>query len=324
MVVQNTSVAQAHPPFLCPEDVPERVTESDAMAMLHALKPLARVAELQVDGIRLPTYEWTPPEGGANAKEPLGLLYLHGLGHDASDYSSFFTTHASRRLSMAFDMPGFGLADKPRRSYPLDLLQAALFAGAQRFAKPPIVVASSLGGHVAMLAALERPAAFSGLVLLAPGGLNPTPLPIQSFARAYYAYESILRRSDHEILKNAKRIFVHPNAQAQLQIARKIAIHRSPLKEAFAWPFASVVDDVFRHPVGARISEIQVPVHIVCGEKDVIVPAVECRIAAQRAGIPFHSLPAVGHVPMVEAPAALATLIEHIAGQIDGEREARP
>lgn len=317
----NASSMRVPPPFLGPDDVPESVSEATAWSMLHALKPIAEEGELRVAGIRSPFYERAGFEQPGPHTETRGLLLIHGLGHDASDFAAFFHAHASRRSLIAIDLPGFGLADKPRQAYPLSLLSDAVLAAAKRFVAPPIVVASSLGGHVAMLAALKEPNAFAGLILLAPGGLSHTPMPLQSFARSYYSYDAIVRRTDHEILKNARRIYAENNHHVELQIARKIALHRSPLKNLFAWPFSSVVDDVFRHPVGEKIREIKVPVHIVSGDRDLIVPAVECRIAAQRADVPFHVLSGVGHLPMVEVPEQFAGLTEQIAQKICAMKE---
>lgn len=304
------------PPFQVPHEVPEHVSEPTAFAMLHALKPIADESELWVEGLRCPVYERPPPQGSGGDHENTGLLLVHGLGHDASDFAPLLQSQAGNRHLLAIDLPGFGLADKPRRSYPLSLLAAAILQATERFASPPIVVASSLGGHVAMLTALREPDAFAGLILSAPGGLSYTPLPVQTFARAYYAYEAILRRQDQEIWNNAGRIFAKQNRHTDLQMARKIALHRSPLKSLFAWPFSSVVDDVFRHPVGERLRDIGVPVHILSGDQDVIVPAVECRIAAERAGVVFHSLPGVGHLPMLEVPEYFSQLIERCAQNI--------
>jgi len=296
--------APTHPGFTRPQDVPSRLDATLLSDALEAGRPLGERGALRVDGLSCPTVS-----AGAGP----AVLCVHGLGHDLWDWAPLFVQCSNAARLTAFDLPGFGLSDKPARHYDLELLVQALLAAARHVAGrggPPVVVASSLGGHVALLAALREPTLFAHLLLSAPGGLVEASTPLQAMLRAYYSVESIVGRSDVEIVGNSRRIFAQPGlAIDDALAARKLAVHRSTEARAFAAPFAGIVDDVFRHVVLDRLPELRVPTTVVSGARDVVVPPAACAEAARRMGARFVSLPEVGHCPHLEVPDRFAELV---------------
>lgn len=304
MLLQRNNPPKGPPPWSTPDAVPAEVTDVELRAMLAAGRAdsmgLATSKFLEVEGIRCPYVV-----AGTGAP----VLLVHGLGHDLWDWTDLFALRPSHLSFSALDLPGFGLAEKPDRDYPLALLGAAILAAASetkaRTGAAPVVVASSLGGHVAMLAALQAPEAFAGLVLVSPGGLVRVGFPTEVAARAYYSEKAILRRSSREIVANCLRIFRDRSPRALSLAARKLAVHRSSNAKAFARPFSRVVTDVFKHPVQDRLSDIVPPVCMVFGTEDKVVPPNWCRNAAPKIGkrgARVVALDGLGHLPMVEDP----------------------
>jgi pimeloyl-ACP methyl ester carboxylesterase len=256
--------------------------------------------EVVVDGFRCPLIR-------AGAGRP--LLFVHGLGHDSWDWAPLFSRFVQRNTCVAIDMPGFGFADKPEK-LTLQMMVDALFAAAETCGEPPIVIASSLGGHVALLAALERPQRFAAMVLLATGGLVVVPPLLQDQLRRYYSVDAICSRSEHEIINNSRRIFVGAHPMSDALVRRKLAVHRSNKKLEFAKPFSSIVDDVFRFPVRDRLRGLRVPSLFVSGARDVVVPHQACREGAEESGNRFVLLDDAGHCPHLETPDRVAHEIE--------------
>jgi len=297
--------------FASPEAVPTDPTSDVALANLSAGRPEGDHRELVVDGIRCPAVT-AGNKGGAP------VLCVHGLGHDMWDFAPFFDRAKDTLALGALDLPGFGLSEKPSRGYSLALLSQAVLEATSLFDAPPVVVASSLGGHVAMLAALAEPRAFSGLVLVSPGGLFRPPLSTRMIARAYYSERSIMKRDEKEIVANSRKIFAREIPAREILVARKLAVHRSPLRRVFARPFSRIVDDVFNHPVTSRVRKLKVPVSFIHGQKDVVVPTAPCAEAAHQLGAPFHLLEDVGHLPMVEAADDFARLVKDFVREHHG------
>ncbi len=297
---------------LRPEDVPAVVDDATLAAVLRAGRPDELVSGAQrglltVRGLACPTI-------AAGSGRP--VLCVHGLGHDAWDFGPLFVRCTKAASLLAFDLPGFGLADKvppasaPAQTFDMELYVEALLAAAALAPEPPVVVASSLGGHIALIAAMRAPRAFARLVLAAPGGLVGAPGPLQALLRAYYAVDSICARSEQELTSNSHKIFARRGlAAADALAARKLAVHRSARKREFAVPFAGIVDDVFRHVIMDRVADVRVPTLILSGERDVVVPPDACATAARRMGARFVSFPGVGHCPHLEIPDVFADAV---------------
>ncbi|RMG11668.1 MAG: alpha/beta hydrolase, partial [Deltaproteobacteria bacterium] len=244
---------------------------------------------------------WAPARTGARGRHP--------LGPDAFD-------------RYAFDLPGFGLCRDPGAG--LDDLVSAACAAIHHVAaahRPPVVVGSSLGGHVAMLAALAG-APLSGLCLLAPGGLFHVTPALRAATLATYDADRLVSRSEEEVVLGARRLFAAPHPEAERLAARKLALHRSSLCADYMRPFARIVGEVLDRQVGADVSRIQVPMLFVSGTADCIVPPPVVQAAARRTGQPFVAMPHTGHVPMLEAPERLWPLVSDFARKCLDAQEA--
>lgn len=245
-----------------------------------------------------------PQPRAGDARET--LLCVHGLGHDAWDFAPLQQARPADLSVVAVDLPGFGpgrVDDKAPAPVTLAILAAAIVEEAQKLPRPPVVVASSLGGHAALIAALENPGAFAGLALLSPGGLVEVPQAMQAVLRGYYSVDAIVGRPDDEIVRNSRRIFVRPHTLSDALAVRKLALHRSPrtTKEKFAVPFASVCDDVFKRPVLNEVHRLKgLPMSVLFGDGDVVVPLSSGRYLEDRCGAKLHILERTGHCPHLE------------------------
>jgi pimeloyl-ACP methyl ester carboxylesterase len=101
--------------------------------------------------------------------EGRALIALHGLGLESTCFAGLgeiLTRHGIRTVSA--DLPGFGRT--PAAEGPLTMRSMAepVIELAGELGEPPLLLGMSLGGRVALEAALLAPEAFRGLVLVAP------------------------------------------------------------------------------------------------------------------------------------------------------------
>lgn len=305
--IQAAPGPDAAPVPVTPEQLPPHVDDALLARILRTGRPVGDEGVFTLGGLGCPTIM-----AGPAAAQP--LLFVHGLGHDSWDWAPLFVRCSKKALCVTFDLPGFGLADKPTRPphgrWELRVWVDALMEAARLMPRPPVVVASSLGGHLAVLAALEEPALFHKLVLLSPGGFVEVPHYMQAAVRAHYAIDAIAKRPEAELLATSRRIFAVPGNPLDDQLAsRKLAVRRSDRSLEFAVPFSGVVDDVFRHVVINRFPKLLVPTLMISAEKDVVVPAHACADAARKLGCRFELMQGIGHTPHLEAPDATAALI---------------
>jgi pimeloyl-ACP methyl ester carboxylesterase len=243
------------------------------------------------------------------------VVFVHGLGHDAWDFGPLLSRLPDDVVGHAIDLPGFGsaLLDRPATPLTLSTLTDSVLAQARACPRPPVVVASSLGGHAALLAALAHPEAFAGLCLLAPGGLVEVPTPTRAVLKRYYAVEAIKARADDEIVANSRRIFARPHPLSDRLAARKLSWHRAPdeAKHRFAVPFSTVIDDVFAQPVLSAVHRLkgQLPMLVIFGAGDVVVPLSAGRALEDRCRARLVILDRIGHCPHLEDADTTASII---------------
>jgi pimeloyl-ACP methyl ester carboxylesterase len=250
-----------------------------------------------VDGVRFHVRESGRPDGQA-------VLLLHGFGASLHTWEDWARALEPDFRVVRIDLPGFGLTGAdPQRNYTDDravvLLAGLLDAlGILR----TDVIGSSMGGRIAWRFAAERPERVRKLVLMAPDGFAspgrgydqrnkvplmmrvlpytlPTPLLRAGLAPAY-ADPGVLRP---EVLERYRAMLLAPGV-------RQAVLDRTE-------------DNVLVDPL-PYLRRIQVPVLLLWGEEDRMVPA---RHAADYAAVLADSrtvvLPGLGHVPMEEDPA---------------------
>jgi pimeloyl-ACP methyl ester carboxylesterase len=97
------------------------------------------------------------------------VIALHPLGLDSSGFAGVGRALARRGMrTIAVDLPGFGRTVAPEGPLGLDVLAKPVIEIARSLETPPIVLGISLGGRVAVEAALIAPEAFRAVVPIAP------------------------------------------------------------------------------------------------------------------------------------------------------------
>lgn len=108
------------------------------------------------------------------------VVFLHGFRSDMSGAKPTSLAQLCLDKSLAFlrfDLSGHGASGSNYSDFTIgDWLQDTLGMIDQRTAGPLVLVGSSLGGWLSLLAALERPERVKGLVLVAPAPDFPTRL----------------------------------------------------------------------------------------------------------------------------------------------------
>jgi 4,5:9,10-diseco-3-hydroxy-5,9,17-trioxoandrosta-1(10),2-diene-4-oate hydrolase len=117
------------------------------------------------------------------------VVFIHGSGPGASGWSNFKHNIASFQAAgyrcVVYDQWGYGKTDKPTDiDHTLDFFVEGLLALLDGLAiEQAVLVGNSLGGAVALGAALDHPERVSRLVLMAPGGIEAREV--------YFAMEGI-------------------------------------------------------------------------------------------------------------------------------------
>ncbi len=272
--------------------------------------------------VAIGSHEINVVDTGGGDERPV-LVLLHGLSGRWQNWLLTMPAFMATHRCIAPDLPGFGGSSMPSdgisiRGYARLVEQLCDAVGVSR----ATFGGSSMGGFVAAELALSSPARVEKLVLVSAAGLSIEYVrrePLLAAAR-------VLSVTGTRSLPYSERIISRPRLRrAALQMFIR---YPERLSSPLAWElmqgsgkpgFVHALDALTRYSFRDRLPEIRVPVLIVWGENDLLVPVgdaarFECRIGANAQRVIFED---TGHAPMIERPSRFN---EVLAGFLAGNR----
>lgn len=273
------------------------------------------------------------PDAERGAAGPPVVL-VHGLGGSHLNWVGIAPKLAERRRVVAIDLPGFGLTPALGRDTSVNHNAALLSRFVHEvLAEPAVLVGNSMGGMISLLLADRRPEQVAGLALIDPALPNPGARPDPQVAATFAMYavprvgEMVLTRyntrfSDRQrVLGTVALCFADPSRAdpAVTEAGVELAAWRRSLPSAEA-EFLGAARSLLRVLRGRRdydriIREVDLPVLLVHGTRDRLVPISAARRAAQlNPAWQTAYLDGVGHTPQLEVP---DEVLEHLGPWLD-------
>lgn len=249
------------------------------------------------------------------------VVLIHGLADEAGIWAdSIAPLQASGYRVIVPDLIGFGRSDKPLLGYRTatftDFLQALLL---KLNVDKAVLVGNSLGGWVAADYALRYPQQVSALVLVDAVGYSDLPrkmpLPVEHLRLAS--------------LEQARAVvpfaFYDTVTWGTEQVIHGLLEQRVVNNDGFTIDqfIASVRrgDDA----LDGRLQKIAVPVLVIWGEADRLVPISEGRrLRNDIRGAQLKVIPRCGHMPQLECPARFNPLVVEFLAQLRRQSLAGP
>src|SRR5262249_46517498 len=165
------------------------------------------------------------------------------------------------------------------------------------------LVGHSLGGALTIVLAERHPDAVRRLVLVAPAGLRQVPPAAAKLAGVFTAHAIPLRRRGAALADTAwgRRILMSPGTADPASIP---PAEGRPMLQASegATRIGEALESVAQADLKSRLERLPMPVALIWGEQDRIIPAVDRAIR----------IPDTGHIPMMERPGAFAHALEQV------------
>jgi pimeloyl-ACP methyl ester carboxylesterase len=248
------------------------------------------------------------------------LLLIHGMAGSSETWRSVMPALSKKFRVVAPDLLGHGQSAKPRGDYSLGAFAVWLRDFLDELGiGPASVVGHSLGGGVAMQFVYQHPDYCNRLILISSGGLGPdvgTILRLLSAPGAELVLPIIavppVLTAGNKLRSWLTGAGIRSPRGAELWSAYSSLSDRQA-RQSFLRTLRSVVD--YRGQAVSALNRLQlraeVPVMAIWGDADSIIPVDHAHAAhAARTDSRLEVLEGVGHFPHVEAPAAVAELIE--------------
>jgi pimeloyl-ACP methyl ester carboxylesterase len=263
---------------------------------------------LALKSVRVGEFVWPYLEGGPVGAPPLVLV--HGFGGDKDNWAMIAPHLTDRYPVIIPDLVGFG--DNARADHvPYDIKaqtdRLIGFLDALGIARCHLM-GNSMGGWIALQAALDHPDRLTTLTLVNNAGvLGKEPSELQNIPRSG---ASPLVPVDARDLKRLMAFIAHKPRYVPARFLDVTFADRAAHLELLDRIFWTIVEDGDQRPLNDRLAEVQTPTLIIWGRHDRLIH-VSC-VAELEAGIAGSEsviFDDAGHVPMIEKPGATAAVL---------------
>jgi pyruvate dehydrogenase E2 component (dihydrolipoamide acetyltransferase) len=232
------------------------------------------------------------------------IVFIHGFGADLNAWMFNQPALAEQHRTIALDLPGHGGSTKAlgtaidASGLAADIAAALDALGIER----AHLVGHSMGGAIALAFAAAHPERAASLTLIASAGLGPEINA--AFIDGFVKMER--RRDAQEVL----RLLVHdPDMVSRAMVEDVLRYKRL---DGVADALTAIAADWFpdgrqRMNFSSKLASLKVPVQIIWGREDHIIPVAHAEALA--GSVPTHILDHAGHLPHMERSAEVNRLI---------------
>ena len=203
------------------------------------------------------------------------ILFIHGLGGNLSHWLKSVNELSATYTCIAIDLPGYGWSSKNIDTKQKDQLQ--IYADAiteflkKKKIKKVMLVGHSMGGQTAIITALQN-SCVKKLILVAPAGLETFS---EKEAQLLIASTppSVFEKQDETVIRNNFKInFVELPIDADQLIQDRLRLKTCSDFKRYCETVSTGIKGMLAHPVKDSLQYLKIPVLIVFGANDLLIP----------------------------------------------------
>lgn len=246
------------------------------------------------------------------------LILLHGFGTSIGHWRQNLAILGEHHTVYALDMLGFGASEKAPVSYKVELWVEQVYDFWRTFIRKPIVlVGNSIGSLVTIAAAARHPDMVQGIVMLSlpdmsvrqeaiPRILRPAIATIENLFASPLLLKTIFRfvRKPGVVRRWAGMAYANSDSVTDelVDILVGPAQDRGSA-QAFSGILKAMLDAEFSPAVKTLLPNLEIPILLIWGEQDRMVPPAFARqFAAYNPKVKLLTLKNAGHCPHDECP----------------------
>jgi pimeloyl-ACP methyl ester carboxylesterase len=256
------------------------------------------------------------------------LLFLHGWSSNWQIFLLNIAAFMGTHRCIAIDLPGFGFSELPAESISIQGYAKTVDAACDALGVESVsIVGNSMGGFIGAELALTFGTRVERLVLVSAAGLSTEHLaqtPAVVLARLVTAGVPYTERIQSSVVR--RRRLRRAAMQWVVRYPEKLSV---PLAQelvlSFGKPgFVPALKALLEYSYRDRLAQIEIPVLIVWGRNDLLVPVGDAEIYRQLIGdnARVEIFEDTGHAPMIERPTRFNELVRgFLAGEEAPETE---
>lgn len=202
------------------------------------------------------------------------VLFVHGLSANMLSWHHNLTSLAESFRCIAVDLPGNGHSP----DYTDGLIRLSRFARSllhfigQQGLQNVIVVGHSMGAQVALHMALEAPGALEKLVLVAPAGLETFNVWERAAAQNSFLWMDLMQPPEQTLAQFYDMAFSRLPREGRKLLQWGVQDARRHGDSRYRKMLMGCVMAMFQEPVHALLPQVALPVHILFGQDDALIP----------------------------------------------------
>jgi len=225
------------------------------------------------------------------------LFLIHGLGGSIESWTNNIEFLSKKFRIIAFDLPGFGLSDKPKVSYTINFYVNFL----EKFIKilkikHLFLIGSSLGGHIAIEFTMRNRTIVDKLILISPAGCLPKSFKGTPSLKRYIKIVDAKSSNDiNRILTSIDNSLVD-RSYANIMYKR---LSMPGAKDAF---ISALKGSANAPRYNNKLAKINTNMLLIWGKEDKMIPLKYIRPFMEHGNSRIIIIENCGHRPHVENP----------------------
>jgi len=201
------------------------------------------------------------------------ILMIHGLGSNAKGWLRNIPELSREHRVIAVDLPGYGVSDKGYYEYTLSFYAQVLSELLDELKiESAAWMGHSMGGQIAMVAALNHPDRVSRLILISPAGFEAFTDGEGDWMRRVVSPDLVRDTTIRGIAVNLKSNFYNAPSEADFMITDRIQVRGAKDFDKYCYAVAENVEAMLDEPVLERLGEITQPTLVLFGQNDNLIP----------------------------------------------------
>jgi 3-oxoadipate enol-lactonase len=237
------------------------------------------------------------------------MLLVMGLSFTLDMWYRVVPTLSKNHRLILFDNRGVGRSDSPPGSYSVRVMaeDAITVLDSAGVNEPALLMGASMGGMIVQEMALRYPDRFRGLVLgcTACGPFYRAAWP--NFERSPGLWQWLYLRGEARERALIRLLYADGTLLERIEEDIRIRAVRQPA----LWPVLKQLAGVLSWGSYRRLPQLRVPVLVIHGDEDHILPASNGRAVARRIpGAAFVLIPQAGHILTTDQPELSLQIVE--------------